>query len=127
VFVNEGEERQERCARSIIDSAETYYSILLISVTMCCIVYIVTQEVLMDTNTMTIRLPAKFKSRLARLAKVTERSKSWLAADAIRTYLELQEWQIKEIKSGVKEANAGDFASETEVEAVFTRWRGNGR
>jgi predicted transcriptional regulator len=89
-------------------------------------VYIVTQEVFMDTNTMTIRLPAKIKSRLARLAKVTERSKSWLAADAIRTYLELQEWQIREIRAGVKEADAGDFASDAEVEAVFSRWRGNG-
>ncbi len=81
----------------------------------------------MDTNTMTIRLPAKIKSRLAQLAKVTERSKSWLAADAIRTYLELQEWQIREIKAGVKEADAGDFASEAEVNAVFSKWRGNGR
>jgi RHH-type transcriptional regulator, rel operon repressor / antitoxin RelB len=81
----------------------------------------------MDSNTMTIRLPTKVKKQLDRLAKATERSKSWLAADAIRSYLELQEWQIDEIKAGVKEADAGDFASEAEVQAVLRKWRGHGR
>jgi predicted transcriptional regulator len=81
----------------------------------------------MDSNTMTIRLPTKIKKKLDRLSKATERSKSWLAADAIRAYLELQEWQIDEIKAGVKEADAGDFASEAEVQAVLGTWRGHGR
>jgi predicted transcriptional regulator len=81
----------------------------------------------MDSNTMTIRLPTKLKKQLDRLAKATERSKSWLAADAIRSYLELQAWQIDEIKAGVKEADAGDFASEAEVQAVLGKWRGHGR
>jgi RHH-type transcriptional regulator, rel operon repressor / antitoxin RelB len=77
----------------------------------------------MDTSTMTVRLSAKLKNRLARLAKATERTSSWLAADAIRTYLESQEWQIQEIKAGVKEADAGEFATDGEVEAVLAKWR----
>ena len=42
-------------------------------------------------------------------------------------FIETQEWQIADIKRGLKEADAGDFASDAEVEAVFTRWRAKAR
>ena len=74
------------------------------------------------TTTMTIRVPVGVKERLDRLAQTTARSKSWLAADAIRAYVELQEWQIREIEAGLREADAGEFANDEEVEAVFARW-----
>jgi len=41
----------------------------------------------------------------------------------IRSYLELNEWQITEIKSALKEAEAGDFATEKGVHAVTKKWR----
>jgi RHH-type rel operon transcriptional repressor/antitoxin RelB len=75
------------------------------------------------SEVMTIRVDRKIKARLEKLARVTARSKSWLAAEAIRAYIELNEWQIAEIKAALKEADAGDFASEGEVEAVFGKWR----
>ncbi len=78
-----------------------------------------------ETTTMTVRLPLKLRKRLDRLADATERTKSWLAADAIRSYLDLQEWQIQEIKDGIKEADAGEFTTDAEVEAVMSKWRGN--
>jgi len=37
-------------------------------------------------------------------------------------YLDVQVWQIEEILKGIEEADAGDFASEAEVNAVFERW-----
>ena len=79
----------------------------------------------MASSTMTIRLPTEVKRQLEQLAKVTDRSKSWLAADAIRSYLEIQQWQIDEIMAGIKEADAGDFADAAEVEAVFNKWTKN--
>ena len=36
--------------------------------------------------------------------------------------VELQEWQIRQIEEGLREADAGDFASDEEVAAVFARW-----
>lgn len=36
----------------------------------------------------------------------------------------LQAWQVEEIKRGLAEADAGDFASDEEVEKVFAKWRG---
>jgi len=71
----------------------------------------------------TARLDRKTKNRLEKLAKAMERSKSYVAAEAIRAYVELNEWQITEIRTALKEADASDFASESQVEAVRRKWR----
>ena len=71
---------------------------------------------------MTIRLEPELKSRLDKLSAATHRSKSFLAAEAVREFIELNEWQIDEIKAAVKEADTGDFASEQEMRAVFSKW-----
>jgi len=78
-----------------------------------------------QTTTMTIRLEPELKSRLDKLASITHRSKSFLASEAVREFIELNEWQIQELKAAIKEADAGDFASDQEVEAVFSKWGAN--
>ncbi len=78
-----------------------------------------------QSTTMTIRLEAELKRRLDKLASVTHRSKSFLASEAVREFIELNEWQIEEIQAAIKEADAGDFASDQDVEAVFSKWAGN--
>ena len=78
----------------------------------------------MGTTTMTVRLPQEIKDSLDRLASATARSRSWLAADAISEYVAAQEWQLAEIEQGVREADAGDFASPEEVTSVFGKWSG---
>jgi RHH-type rel operon transcriptional repressor/antitoxin RelB len=75
------------------------------------------------SEVMTIRVDRKTKARLEKLAKAMDRTKSYLAAEAIRAYVDLNEWQIAEIKAALKEADAGDFASEAEVRAVMRKWR----
>lgn len=72
-----------------------------------------------QSSTMTIRLEADLKARLDKLADATHRSKSFLAAEAVREYIELNEWQLHEIQNAITEADAGDFASEESVNAVF--------
>lgn len=67
------------------------------------------------TSTLTIRVENKTRQRLEKLAKATDRSKSYIAAQAINDYLELQEWQVKEIKAGINEADAGELVSHEEV------------
>ena len=67
------------------------------------------------STTMTIRLESELKQRLDRLAEATRRSKSFLAAEALREFVELNEWQIQEIKDGLLEADQGDFASDQDV------------
>lgn len=79
-----------------------------------------------QSTTMTIRLEPELKSRLDKLSVATRRSKSYLAAEAVREFIELNEWQIDEIKAAINEADAGDFASGQEVQAVFNKWGVNG-
>ncbi|MFO8023828.1 CopG family ribbon-helix-helix protein [Thiohalophilus sp.] len=76
-----------------------------------------------QSSTMTIRLDARLKSRLDKLAEVTHRSKSYLASEAVRDFIELNEWQIRETEAAIHEANAGDFAQDEDVRAVFDKLR----
>ena len=73
------------------------------------------------STTMSIRLEDEVKDRLDVLAQATHRSKSYLAAEAIRVYVESNEWQIGEIEAALKEADAGDFASDNDVAALARR------
>lgn len=59
-----------------------------------------------QTTTMTVRLPAQVKDRLEKLAKSTDRSKAYLASQAIEEYLDVQEWQVKAIKDAIREADS---------------------
>jgi len=79
------------------------------------------------STTMTVRLEKEVKQRLDDLADVTQRSKSFLAAEAIREYLENNEWQIREIKQALQEADAGDFASDKDTGAIAKKWKLNAR
>jgi predicted transcriptional regulator len=79
------------------------------------------------STTMTIRLDDEVKDRLDRLADSTHRSKSYLAAEAIREFVENNEWQIAETHVALKEADAGDFASDKEVAALARKWKVNAR
>ena len=75
------------------------------------------------STTMTIRIEDEVKDRLDRLAESTQRSKSFLAAEAIREYVANNEWQVAEIRSALKEADAGDFASGKDVTALARNWK----
>lgn len=79
-----------------------------------------------ESTTMTIRLAPELKARLDQLAGATRRSKSFLAVEAIRKFVELNDWQVREIEQAVREADAGDFASSEEVAAVLSKWGVNG-
>lgn len=72
---------------------------------------------------MTIRLEDEVKDRLDRLAESTQRSKSFLAAEAIREFVENNEWQIAEIRAALRGAQAGDFASAKDVAALSRKWK----
>ena len=56
------------------------------------------------SSTMTIRLEDSVKNRLDQLASVTQRSKSFLAAEAIAAYVDTNEWQLSEIQAALTEA-----------------------
>ena len=73
--------------------------------------------------TVTLRLDDAVKYKLEKLAESTHRSRSFLAAEAIKAYVDSNEWQINEIHAALQEADASDFASEADVKAVFNKWK----
>jgi RHH-type rel operon transcriptional repressor/antitoxin RelB len=75
-----------------------------------------------ESAVLTLRLDAKLKSRLDRLSKATQRSRSFVAAEAIREYVTLNEWQIGEIKKALGEADRGEFATPQEVQRTIKKW-----
>lgn len=78
-------------------------------------------------TTVTTRIDEETQSKLNQLAKATDRSRSWLVADAVRRYVVEEGWQVAAIEEGVRQADAGDFATEEEVKAAFAEWGVNVR
>jgi len=70
-------------------------------------------------TTITVRIDDSIKDRLEKLAKTTSRNKSYLVTHAIKDYLEVNEWQIKEIKAGIKEADAGHLIDH---DTILKKW-----
>jgi RHH-type rel operon transcriptional repressor/antitoxin RelB len=71
---------------------------------------------------LTLRLDGTLRSELDKLATATRRSRSFLAAEAIRDYVALNSWQIAGIQKGLAEAERGEFASESELGRVAKKW-----
>lgn len=75
----------------------------------------------MESTVLTIRVSPDTKDQLDKLAQATKRSKSFLAAEAIDRYLEVEAWQVEEIRTALQEADAGDFASDEDLAAVMKK------
>ena len=73
-------------------------------------------------STITARLDSDTQARLEKLAAATSRSRSWLVAEAVKRYVAEQSWQVEAIEEGIREADAGNFASDDEVKEAFGRW-----
>jgi RHH-type rel operon transcriptional repressor/antitoxin RelB len=67
------------------------------------------------TTSVNLRIQPTTKERLEHLARATKRSKSYLVEAAIENYLDLNEWQMKEIEQGLKEAEEGRLTPHADV------------
>jgi len=73
----------------------------------------------MKSATVSAKLEPSIAEKLDLLAKATARSRSFLVAEAIETYVKDQAWQIKAIQEGIEEADNGKFANDKEVTKTF--------
>jgi RHH-type transcriptional regulator, rel operon repressor / antitoxin RelB len=69
----------------------------------------------------TLRLEPDIRKRLDKLAKATERSRAALAAEAVRQFVELNEWQIAAIEEGVREADKGRFIDHARLKSKWEK------
>ncbi|MEG4227911.1 CopG family transcriptional regulator [Microcoleus sp. N9_B2] len=75
----------------------------------------------MSQENFTFLLDSDKKEALRAIATVTDRDLTYVLNQAIASYLENYQWLVDEINKGVAEAEAGDFASDDEVQAVFAK------
>ena len=74
------------------------------------------------SETLTVDLEGDARRALDRLARHTNRSVSDLVNQAVRDYLELQEWQRGKIDAGVAAADSGDFADDRELTRIAGKY-----
>jgi predicted transcriptional regulator len=78
----------------------------------------------MEKINVTCRLAADDVAFLDKLAGNLERDRSYLIKKAVSDYVALHRWQIDEVESAIKEADAGDFATDQQVRAAVADLRG---
>lgn len=71
----------------------------------------------MTSTTMTIRVPMDVSDKLSRLARGTDRSRSYLAAAAVSAYVDRELAIIEGIQQGLADVEAGRVFSHEEVMA----------
>ena len=77
----------------------------------------------MDKQTLSFRLDSAKAGALDALAEALDRDRSYLLNEAVTAYLDVQHWQIQQIKAGVRQADAGKFVDHAEVKMTMARKR----
>ena len=70
-----------------------------------------------ESETLTVRLASTTKNKLGQLAAQTNRTKSYLAAEAIDAYVERELEIVSGIESGLADMNAGKVVSHADAMA----------
>jgi predicted transcriptional regulator len=75
----------------------------------------------METQTITFRLDSAKVSTLDALAEAMDRDRTYLLNEAVSAYLEVQQWHVKQIKEGLRQANAGELIDHAKVTKKFSK------
>jgi len=76
----------------------------------------------MSSTTVSVRIDPAVKKRLEKLAKSTGRSRSFLAAEAINEYVDLNEWQVAGIEKAVASLDRGEGVPHERVKEWVSSW-----
>jgi RHH-type transcriptional regulator, rel operon repressor / antitoxin RelB len=77
----------------------------------------------MASSTFTVRVDDAQIKRLEALAKSTGRSRSFLAADAIGAYLDVNEWQVAGIEKAIASMDANGGVDHADAKAWVASWK----
>ncbi|MGD0462106.1 MAG: ribbon-helix-helix protein, CopG family [Tepidisphaeraceae bacterium] len=73
----------------------------------------------MKSVNVTCRLDPDSVAFLDKLGENLDRDRSYLIKDAVRQYIAMHRWQIEEVQKAIGEADRGEFASDSDVQAMF--------
>ena len=61
--------------------------------------------------------------KLDQLANKLDHSRNYLVNQAIEQYLDINAWQIQQIKQGIKAADKGRFVDDNEMQRIFNKYK----
>ena len=67
------------------------------------------------------------RDALDTIATAMDRDRSYILNEAIAAYLEVQQWHLQDTRKAIAESDAGDFASDREVQQAFAKYTRNAR
>ena len=76
----------------------------------------------MSSRTFTVRVDTAVKRRLEKLAKSTGRSRSFLAAEAIGEFVDVNEWQVAGIRRAMTAMDHGEGIAHEQVSDWVRSW-----
>ena len=76
----------------------------------------------MPSTTFTVRVEPQVKKRLEKLARSTGRSRSFLAAEALSEYLDVNEWQVAGVRQAIASLDGGEGVPHSEVKNWVASW-----
>lgn len=74
------------------------------------------------TEILSVRIDPETKKQLDLLARLSKRSKSFLAAEAIAAYVETERWQFAEIEAGIADLEQRRIVSHDKVAKWLNSW-----
>ena len=77
----------------------------------------------MSRETISFRLEPAKREALDAVATALDRDRSYILNEAIDAYLDVQQWQMDHIREGLRQADNGEFATDAEMKATFSRRR----
>ncbi len=77
-----------------------------------------------SSGNVTVRLAGETRKKLDHIAAGLDRSRNWLINEAIENYLEVYEWQEKQIRERLKKAEKkGKFRTAKQVSKVIDSFK----
>lgn len=73
------------------------------------------------TQLSTLEIPRELKAAIAEIAKLAQRPESDVAADALRAYLQRNADYLRRVRTGIEQAERGEFVPDEDMDALFTR------
>ncbi len=75
-----------------------------------------------QTTTITARIPQTVRRDLEALARSTGRNRNTLVHEALTRFIDTQRWQITTIEDRLRLADAGDFATDAEMDELWAEF-----
>lgn len=76
----------------------------------------------MKASSIGARVPEELKTAVSELSALSGQSVSAITEAALREYISWRAPQLLDLQAAIKAADDGDFASATEVDALFSKY-----